>query len=90
MPFNYHSDGRHGWLEVSKDDILTVGLTLNNFSQFSRHDGAGLFFLEEDCDASLFCKAYEKTHGQTIETRDQHDSTGKHFIRSLARMGSIS
>lgn len=88
MAFNYHSDAAHGWLEVSKDDVLSVGLTSNDFSRFSYYDGAGALFLEEDCDMPLFCKAYRKTHGLEIKVRDLHTSAGcaDHFIRSLASL----
>ena len=99
MPFNYHTDASHGWLEVSLSECLANGLTPEDFSRFSYR---GLFFprfsyrseetlfLEEDCDMPLFAKAYQKLHGQPIETRDLHNSTGEHFIQSLASLESMS
>jgi len=89
MPFNYHTDASHGWLEVSLSECLANGLTPEDFSRFSYRSEETLF-LEEDCDMPLFAKAYQKLHGQPIETRDLHNSTGEHFIQSLASLESMS
>lgn len=63
MTFTHFSDPAHGWLRVDVQSAESVGLAPGNFSRFSyRH--AHWLYLEEDCDASLFVKAYLNKHGQ--------------------------
>ena len=62
--FTKHSDPGHGWLEVSPSDLKAVGLTIENISGYSYKNRRGnRLFLEEDCDASVFFKAYKDKHG---------------------------
>ena len=63
--FTMHSDPGHGWLEVTYNDLQSVGLIPVDFSKFSYRKGRR-FFLEEDCDAPKFAKAWELKHGRKI------------------------
>ena len=38
MTFTFYYDAGHGWLEVSKDVLPTVGLTEDDFSSYSYKD----------------------------------------------------
>ena len=62
--FIKHSDPGHGWLEVTPSDLSEVGLKLADISGYSYKNRRGTrLFLEEDCDASLFFKAYKDKQG---------------------------
>ena len=89
LPFSYvfHEDPGHGWLEVSLYALGVLKLT-NKVSAYSYIRGTSVF-LEEDCDAPLFIKAYlvyigksenDFAHFWTICTRKYAEVT---FIRSL-------
>ncbi len=64
MPYTFHTDPGHGWLEVPIKDCARIGLSLDNFSKHSYRDGNTLF-LEEDCDMAVFIKAYECFHNSS-------------------------
>ena len=83
MTFTFYYDAGHGWLEVSKDVLQTVGLTEDDFSSYSYQDRENLY-LEEDMDAYTFVKSWELKHGDIkIKQRDDgHQSP----IRQLARV----
>jgi hypothetical protein len=81
MTFTFHYDAGHGWLEVSKDVLPTVGLTEGDFSSCS-YKNANNLYLEEDMDAHTFVKAWEIKHGDIkVKQRDNGNSS---FIRNLA------
>lgn len=61
--FTWYSDPGHAWLEVPKP--LVDGLELP-ISRFSYTDGKKVY-LEEDCDAGRFLKAYNAPY-KTIHT----------------------
>jgi hypothetical protein len=62
--FTKHNDPGHGWLEVTPSDLKAVGLALSDISGYSYKNRKGTrFFLEEDCDASVFFNAYKVKHG---------------------------
>lgn len=63
--FRFHSDPGHGWLEVGLADLRDVGLRATQFSSYSYRHGDRLY-LEEDCDATLFLKAYEARFGRVF------------------------
>lgn len=60
--FTFYSDPGHGWLKVSVADVLAVGLDPIDFSRYSPRRGVTLF-LEEDCDAPKFLRAWKAKHG---------------------------
>lgn len=80
MTLTYHQDPGHGWLEVSQADITDVGLSYVDFSSCSYTNGQKLF-LEEDCDMSLFLRAYKAKHGKEPELREAYSDPC--FIRDL-------
>ncbi len=89
--FTFHDDPGHAWLEVTIADLEDVGLKPDDFSTFSYlrsflkpPTSATEMYLEEDCDAGKFIRAFEAKHG----ARPQFDELGVNedsFIRSLPR-----
>ena len=81
MQLTKHSDPGHGWLEVPRGLLDTLGIA-GDISRYSyvRGDRA---FLEEDCDAVKFEEAM-KAAGQTITVKGIHIDRD-HLIRSLSR-----
>lgn len=59
--FNFYSDAGHGWLAVKKQLVWDLGLA-DAISQCSYEKGKTVY-LEEDCDAPKFLKAYENNTG---------------------------
>lgn len=51
----FHEDAGHGWLEVTRKELIDLGI-LNKVSSCSYQHGL-LVYLEEDCDAALFINA---------------------------------
>lgn len=83
MIFTFYYDAGHGWLEVSKDVLPTVGLTEDDFSSYSYKDYGNLY-LEEDMDAYTFVKSWELKHGDIkVKQRDDGQTSP---IRGLARI----
>ena len=76
----FHTDPGHGWLEVNMATLSLAGLTTKAFSRYSYTDPHGgiRYFLEEDCDAEIFIKAWEaKNPGDTLtfsEKFTRHDN----------------
>ena len=64
MPYTFHSDPGHGWLEVPKADVAALGVlaAISGYSYVSK-DGRTLY-LEEDCDLTAFADAYVAKHGK--------------------------
>ena len=60
--FTYFNDPGHGWLAVSVERLAELGIA-HEISSFSYEKG-GVAYLEEDCDAGVFMKAYVKQHGK--------------------------
>jgi hypothetical protein len=67
--FNFYHDPGHGWLEVSKADLDNVGLSEAQISGYSyrKHDR---YYLEEDCDASLFELHWRETTSEPLDLRE--------------------
>lgn len=79
--FTLHSDPGHGWLEVPRGLLDTLGIA-GDISTYSyiRGDTA---YLEEDCDASRFVEAM-RAAGQAFEIVEL-DINRDHWIRNLQR-----
>lgn len=60
--YNYHVDPGHGWLAVPKMDLEELGIR-NLISGYSYQSG-NTAYLEEDCDMSVFFKAYREKFGK--------------------------
>lgn len=54
----FHYDAGHGWLRVKLKDIKTLGIA-DKISSCSYFKGEWAY-LEEDCDADVFLKAYKE------------------------------
>ena len=63
--YKFYSDPGHGWMAVSFKNFFAVGAKLEDVSNFSYARGKTLY-LEEDCDAGVFIKAFEKKMGHSV------------------------
>jgi hypothetical protein len=83
----FHCDRGHGWLEVPREDIDALGLanqiSAYSYAMASTHKRAGMVYLEEDCDASLYLDA-AKAANWTIQIVEKYTDTDSH-IRNMAR-----
>jgi hypothetical protein len=63
----FHEDAGHGWLQVPKSIIQDMGIA-DKITPFSYQDQNN-FYLEEDCDMSLFLMAagMDYDHGDAIK-----------------------
>lgn len=84
MTFTFHTDPGHGWLEVSIPDLMSVGLTPDDFTRYSYRSG-DYVFLEEDCDAAVFVNAYTQINGERPKFREVHTNSN-HPIRTYKRI----
>jgi hypothetical protein len=83
VAFPFHADSGHGWMQVGRGALSAVGMKPSDFSRYSYRSGDGeLFYLEEDCDAGKFCRAYEAKFGKAPQFLE-HYQDGESFIRSL-------
>lgn len=85
MPYTFIEDPSHGWLEVPVSELVALGIA-DKITRYSyKHNG--MAYLEEDCDASTFLEARERS-GQPIDfKRDivrRYEATTA--VRSYARM----
>ncbi len=82
--FKFYSDPGHGWLAVKVADVSRVNMSAKDFSQYSYTRGSTLY-LEEDCDAPKFEKAWKSNFGEMAYVEKHTDKT--HPIRSYDRIG---
>jgi len=69
MVYIFHNDPGHGWLEVTRAELVRLGI-LNQISEYSYQRGDKIY-LEEDCDATLFYET-KKALGEEITFNDQY------------------
>lgn len=81
--FKFYSDAGHAWLAVKFADLNKVGLYLKDISNYSYISGKTVY-LEEDCDAAKFFKAYEDTYGEPPKYVEKY--TERSHIRSFTRI----
>tara|TARA_R100001230_G_C5669615_1_gene174527 strand:- start:321 stop:662 length:342 start_codon:yes stop_codon:yes gene_type:complete len=81
----FHTDPGHGWLEVpfAMVYLLGIGDKLSSYSYMKRD--CQTFYLEEDCDAGRFIRAYEAKFGAKPEMVRGSYSNGQSFVRNLTR-----
>jgi hypothetical protein len=79
--FTYHSDPGHGWLEVTVEELKSVGLNISDISCCSFRSG-NVLYLEEDCDAFKFTKAW-KALGRPFNYDEEVEPRNDSFVRSL-------
>ena len=70
----YYSTPRHGYFQVKGDDLrdLKISQIMTHYSYYNEDDD--IFYLEEDCDASLFIKRCE-LDGVTVNVTDEDIDT---------------
>ena len=70
----YYSTPRHGYFKVKGDDLREIKIS-QSFSEYSYFDEDNdIFYLEEDCDVSLFMKRCELDGIQVNVTEEDIDS----------------
>ena len=79
--FSYLQDPGHGWLIVSRDDLIDAGMSPSDFSSCSyvKEDSLAL---EEDCDMPRFLKRLDE-RGIPYRLREQH-TKGDAYVRRWA------
>ncbi len=63
--FTFYNDPGHGWVEVDRTVLKWLSLNPSDFSangQYVQRRG-NKFYLEEDCDAPQFIRAYKEKTG---------------------------
>ena len=83
----FHTDGGHGWLEVSRLALDLVGVA-DQVSGYSYQSLDGLtVYLEEDQDCSLFFRAlgFDPVNGPRPDLGPDKYQEGESFIRDLPR-----
>jgi len=84
----YHVDPGHGWLEVTPEQLLDVGLNRSSFSTSSYVSHNGCMYLEHDCDADKFMAAvkakYGNDHGEFIYTPYKGDAPCRRMSKNHA------
>jgi hypothetical protein len=70
----YYSTPRHGYFKVEGDDLraLKISQVLSHYSYYNEDDD--IFYLEEDCDASMFMKRCELDGVEVNVTDEDIDS----------------
>ena len=65
MKYRFIEDPGHGWLEVPFHEVqeLEIEKKISGCSYVGLLNGRLMIYLEEDCDASEFFKAYKEKHG---------------------------
>jgi len=87
--FTFWYDPGHEWLEVTYEDIQEIGLEPTDFTDYSYMDGH-IYYLEGDCDAYKFVKAWESKYKKKISFSDKDvDSIGLN-IRGLPKNKPLS
>lgn len=76
--YTFFADPGHGWLRVPLSEISALGLT-GKVSGYSYKQGK-YGYLEEDCDADLFLKAY-KAAGHTFTLTHHHTNNDSQIRR---------
>ena len=70
----YISTPRHGYFKVNGDDLREIKIS-QSFSEYSYFDEDNdVFYLEEDCDVSMFMKRCELDGIQVNVTDEDYDS----------------
>jgi len=87
--FVVHSDAGHAWLEVMRAELKELGIE-DKISGYSYQSADGeACYLEEDCDMSVFWRAYKEKQGYTLIVEDKYQDNS--FVRNLPcyTMGGI-
>ena len=71
-------DAGHAWLAVKAGELVSLGIA-HKITEYSYVKG-GTVYLEEDCDAAEFIRAYTERHGVAPNTKQ-----GKYWDRQPCR-----
>lgn len=82
--YKLHTDPGHGWLAVSLKELDELQIA-DQISRFSYVKGR-MAYLEEDCDLTVFLKAYNAKHGVDPEIVESFRE--KTFVRNCDPYGS--
>jgi len=68
--FCFISDPGHGWLEVPVKEVRKYKIKISSFSYMD----SGMAYLEEDCDAPTFLKAWQVNNpGREFYFTERHE-----------------
>lgn len=81
--YDFHSDAGHAWLAVPLHHIEELEI-VDKISSFS-YLKDGIAYLEEDCDAPLFFKAFESKYGKYPKFLELDQEFDKSPIRDYDR-----
>lgn len=82
--YKFHTDPGHGWLEVPFAMVYLLGIG-DKLSSYSYMRDCQTFYLEEDCDAGRFIRAYEAKFGAKPNMVEGTYVNGHSFVRNLTR-----
>lgn len=80
MTYRFISDPGHGWLEVPRAELDSLGIA-NKISRYS-YQRADFVYLEEDCDFAHFAAA-KAAAGQPVQYAEMYQENT--FVRDLPR-----
>ena len=85
--FTFIADSGHGWLEVPRSLLQTLGIE----AQISgcSYQFSGLTYLEEDCDMPRFIQAFKAVYDTDPKIVDI-EVNGRSIVRSYDRFSPIS
>ena len=86
--YTFHSDPGHAWMQVTKQEIVDLGIA-HNISTYS-YEKCGMVYLEEDCDACKFMAARSKEGNPVKPTQITESHTGtQSIIRNYPKYSPI-
>lgn len=68
--YKFYSDPGHAWMAVKRRELEILQIA-DKISSCSYQKGATVY-LEEDCDAVLFCRAYKEMFGHEPRLKEKH------------------
>ncbi len=80
--YHFFSDQSHGWLKVLQSELESLGIA-EKISKYS-YTNDKYVYLEEDCDATLFCNA-KQNQSLGYDLKDnliEHNTNSRSSIRS--------
>jgi hypothetical protein len=81
--FTWYSDPGHGWLKVNREDIEELGIEEKISACSYQTPGKRVVYLEEDCDAGIFLRAYKEHFGHSPQFKEAVERTNASRIRNL-------
>lgn len=66
--YTWYCDSGHAWLKVTRSDLNKLGIE-NKISNYSFIKGDNVY-LEEDCDATIFIKEFQKQYNIVLEAKN--------------------